>query len=1325
MINHSVKRMVLSVKVLIFLTVTMLLTFVEITPPAHAAGTTDGLIAWYKFDEVNGNVIKDASGKGNHAAAAGETVSYQDWEKGKAISLSGGPSATGANVKLPNGILNGVSNFTISTWVNMRATTSYMRIFDFGSGNTSSYMYLTPTGNNDGAKGLAFGITTSGWSNEEKAQKGTALTSNAWKHVAVVLNGHTVTIYENGLKVGENTSLTLNPASLGNTTANYIGKGQFADPTLDALLSDFRIYNRALDASEVAGLTEKPDSELVAADLASLLAGVNLRTVDANLDLVTKGPYGSDITWQSSRPDVIAPSGQVTRPAPGQSDAEVTLTAIVKKGTAQETRNFDAVVLAQLSDSQKLQLDMEAISLGNTSAVIDDLDLPVEGRNGSVITWTSNNTNVIRSDGTVIRPAPRTGDATVQLTARLTNGNAQDTKVFTVTVLEKPFVLALTRIQTVNVGTATGAAPVLPETVIAEYNDEETTRQLKVTWDDVPAAQYAQEGTFAVQGSVDGSEVKATAQVKVRPVNFHSTFNLTSLQPGQTLTATVTGTNTSSHAVPALVTLALYDGTGKLRDQKQVSESVLPEAEATISTSLTLPADVSGYIAKVFVWKGTDLKTSNLQPLSGVTTLSSKPGIPVGLTADPAADIPEITLTWPSSPEAASYDLELDGTIISDVTSPFTHQGLLYGSTHTYAVRAKNESGVSAWSSSILAQVTSTPGTANLIAQPFSLGDVTLQPSIFTQLRDSEYAYLDNYSLDKLLYAFRAAAGLDTKGATAMGGWDSAAGKLRGHSTGHFLTAFAQAYASSGEEKWRTKIDYLIDELAKVQDSLASQPNGMEKTNLGKNDPSFIGNNSPGYLSAYGEWQFILLENGAGYNGTETDFNTIWAPYYTLHKIMAGLLDSYKATGNAKALNILVKMSDWVDGRLSKLPQSTLSSMWGRYIAGEFGGMNETLAEISAITGNTKYLDTAKLFDNPKLFTPTANNQDTLNGIHANQHIPQIIGAMKVYDQTNDASYYQVGQNFWNMVTKHRQFSNGGTGVGEMFKESDKLAAYILEGGTGKNSQAEDCATYNMLKLTRELFFHNPDAKYMDYYERGLYNGILASKDQSAANNGVVYFMPLGPGSTKGYGRTSFTCCAGTGLESQTKYQDSIYFRSNDKKSLYVNLYMPSTLNWAEKGISIVQTTNFPSEEGSTLTVKGSGKLDIKLRVPYWAVNGFTVKINGTPQTITATPSTYVTLSKEWADGDKIEIAMPYSLRVEKTPDDATMGSIFYGPLLMVGKSSSTSFIHLNVNENNLPSSIAPVAGSPLTFTVNGTTLVPMYTAYNFAYHTYFKFNAQ
>lgn len=237
--------------------------------------------------------------------------------------------------------------------------------------------------------------------------------------------------------------------------------------------------------------------------------------------------------------------------------------------------------------------------------------------------------------------------------------------------------------------TVVGTAPALPSHVIAVYNDEETTRQLSVIWDAINPSEYAAEGSFTVQGTVEGTSIKAVAQIKVRTLSFHSEFNMSSLNGNQTLTATVTGTNKGSADVASLVTLALYDADGKLVDKTQLSKTVTKGDPVSLATNLTLPADVTGYTAKVLVWDGTDLQTSHLQPLSGVAELTSAPGIPTGITGTPSSDIPQIEIAWQPSSEAASYDLEVDGTTINNVTSPFIHQGLLYGSKHTYAVRAK------------------------------------------------------------------------------------------------------------------------------------------------------------------------------------------------------------------------------------------------------------------------------------------------------------------------------------------------------------------------------------------------------------------------------------------------------------------------------------------------------------------------------------------------------------------------------------------------------------------------------------------------------------
>lgn len=574
--------------------------------------------------------------------------------------------------------------------------------------------------------------------------------------------------------------------------------------------------------------------------------------------------------------------------------------------------------------------------------------------------------------------------------------------------------------------------------------------------------------------------------------------------------------------------------------------------------------------------------------------------------------------------------------------------------------------------------------------RPFDLNYVILHNSIFTENRDRSEEYLLSIDDDQMLYNFREAAGINTKKAVTLSGWDAPEGNLRGHTTGHYLSALAQVYGSSGNPKFKIKMDYMITELGECQDAMADS-----------------GKFSPGFLSGYSEEQFIKLEQF-------TTYPTIWAPYYTLHKIMAGLLDCYQLGHNMQALDIVKKMGDWVYGRLRKLPKEKLTKMWGLYIAGEFGGVNEVMAKLYGITGKKEYLITAKYFDNDKLFVPISNNIDTLGGMHANQHIPQIIGALQIFDVTKDYNYYNIANNFWNMVVDHHIYNIGGTGEGEMFKPADKVAEYISD------KTAETCATYNMLKLSRNLFFYNPDAKYMDYYERAFYNHIIATQDQSSSNGGSTYCMPLAPGMQKDYDIIGNSCCHGTGMENHTKYQDSIYFQSEDKTTLYVNLYIPSTLNWKDKGFKITITGNYLTEQAISVIVEGNGKLDIKLRVPFWVEKGFNVVINGVQQSITATVGSYINLTREWASGDKIDISMPFTFRIERTLDNPTIGSIMYGPLVMVGVSDSIKYIDFTLDTKDVCKLITPTV-DPLTFKLNGITLVPNYIAYKLPYHAYFK----
>jgi DUF1680 family protein len=478
------------------------------------------------------------------------------------------------------------------------------------------------------------------------------------------------------------------------------------------------------------------------------------------------------------------------------------------------------------------------------------------------------------------------------------------------------------------------------------------------------------------------------------------------------------------------------------------------------------------------------------------------------------------------------------------------------------------------------------------------------------------------------------------------------------------------------------------------------------------------GRRHPGFLSAYPETQFMRLEEFATYGGNQG----IWAPYYTLHKILAGLLAAHALTGNTQALDVATKIGDWAYGRLSKLRPEQFDRMWNMYIAGEYGGANDAFASLYAVRRKPEYLTVARYFDNRNVKDPTVAGTDILDGRHANQHIPQFIGYLRVFEQNDQAEYYTAAKNFWDMVVPHRVYAHGGVGVGEIFRKRDAIAGSLYSEPNNHN-HAETCPLYNMLKLSRNLFFHEPDPKYMNYYEQGLYNQILGSRrdEDSVTSPEVTYFVPVRPGERRQYGNVG-TCCGGTGMENHTKYQDSIYFQSADAKSLYVNLYIPSLLDWKEKGFTIEQVTTYPFEGASTLTVRGNGRLAVMLRVPSWVRRGYTVAVNGAAQQIKATPGTYVTIERQWKSGDTIEIAMPLSFRAERTLDDPSVQSIFYGPTLLavqaapVGDTLETGLIPVSLYKHfklsgDFAAGMTPVAGKPLHFSFNGQALAPFFVA--------------
>lgn len=637
--------------------------------------------------------------------------------------------------------------------------------------------------------------------------------------------------------------------------------------------------------------------------------------------------------------------------------------------------------------------------------------------------------------------------------------------------------------------------------------------------------------------------------------------------------------------------------------------------------------------------------------------------------------------------------------------------------------------------------------------EAFGLGQVILTPDAegratpFMKNRDKFILALAKTDPDRFLYNFRDAFGQkQPEGVRPLGGWDSQTTRLRGHASGHYLTAIAQACASTTYDKdlhanFEQKMNYMIDVLYDL-----SQKSGRPAVEGGpfNGDPVTVPpgegrdgydsdlsregirtdywNWGEGFISGYPPDQFIMLEHGASYGGRN---NQIWAPYYTLHKILAGLMDCYEVGGNPKALEVAKGMGTWVYQRLKVVPMETRIAMWNRYIAGEYGGMNDAMARLHRITGDEQYLKGAQLFDNISFFFGNADhdhglacNVDTIRGKHANQHIPQITGALETYKGTHDPAYYRIADNFFNLCTHGYMYSIGGVAGARNPNNAECFTAQpdtLFANGFSQGGQNETCGTYNLLKLSRQLFLFDQDARYMDYYEQALYNHILASVDED--NPGNTYHVPLNPGARKRFGNArmdGFTCCNGTALESSTKLQDSIYFRGVDNDALYVNLYVPSTLTWPERKVKLTQRTNFPYADTTTLRLGGGGEFPIHVRVPRWAEHGFFVKINGQAQDVKATPGSYLALQRDWKDGDTIELRMPMGFHLSPVMDQPNIASVFYGPVLLAAEEpeARSDWRPVTLEAGDIGQSFE---GDPaaLRFRTGGVNFKPFYETYD------------
>lgn len=592
---------------------------------------------------------------------------------------------------------------------------------------------------------------------------------------------------------------------------------------------------------------------------------------------------------------------------------------------------------------------------------------------------------------------------------------------------------------------------------------------------------------------------------------------------------------------------------------------------------------------------------------------------------------------------------------------------------------------------------------------------------LFYRNRERCLNYLLLLDTDRMLYNFRKTFRQDTKGALPLGGWEEPAGLLRGHSTGHYLSALAFAFSSTKEEIYRHKADYLIRELRSMQMLSKGDPAAFQTScspssaaqSLWSKDPSEWGE---GFLSAYSPDQFALLEQF-------TPYATIWAPYYTLHKLLAGFLDCYIQMQSDTALQCAEGIGGWVCSRLSSLSGEKLSGMWSMYIAGEYGGMNESMALLYRITGKEPYLKAARMFDNPVVFDGLSEGRDTISGIHANQHIPQIIGAIEEYEATGEPYYYNLARSFWHLVTKYYLYSIGGMGRGENFKEPD-----ILAGNIEGDRNCETCAVYNMLKLTSKLSRYEPDnSVYMDYYERAMINQIAASQNpvvRPAAHHGVTYMLPIGPGARRQYSNDyeDFTCCHGTGMENHVRYSENIYQEGTDGESLYVNLFLSSRHLIPHKNLTVIQKAPFPGEE-SILSFEGHDRLELHIRIPYWCREGFGVSLNGAALPPAPEDAGYYVLEREFESGDELRIALPYRLHLCYTQDmfeGMPAASVMYGPLVMAAHHEGTEWLTLRLMPD-LEDSFEIERGEMPLLWYDDLKFLPMYAAHNIPYHTYFK----
>jgi len=561
-----------------------------------------------------------------------------------------------------------------------------------------------------------------------------------------------------------------------------------------------------------------------------------------------------------------------------------------------------------------------------------------------------------------------------------------------------------------------------------------------------------------------------------------------------------------------------------------------------------------------------------------------------------------------------------------------------------------------------------------LRVQPFPMSQVRLLPgTVFHDAQEWNRGYMARLAPERLLYTFRVNAGLPVGSATPLGGWEQPengrrSSELRGHFVGHFLSASALLYASTGATDVKSTADSMVAELARCQQRLGGT-----------------------YLSAFPTTWWDRLEAG----------QRVWAPFYTIHKIMAGMFDMYRLAGSTQALQVLEGMAAWADQWTAGKTDAHMQQI----LEVEFGGISETLYNIAASTGNDRWATVGDRFQKRSFINPLALRRDELRGLHANTHIPQAIAAARRYEISGDTRFRDVADYFFHEVSGARSYVTGGTSNAEGWLSPPRQLAREWKASA---NTAECCCAYNMLKLSRHLYGWEPHPEYFDYYERLLVNHRIGTIRPNVGT--TQYYLSLTPGVWKTFNTEdqTFWCCTGTGIEEYSKLADSIYWR--DDEGVYVNLFIASEVDWREEGFRLRQDTKYPESEHTALTVVDAGRreLTIRLRIPGWLRSSPVVKVNGKALDASAAPGSYLTLTRAWRAGDRVEMDLPMHLHMESMPDEPGTQACLYGPLVLAGDLGNDGLTEAHIVGPNLRVGAPDVEqhGSPLG-PVNRTPPVP------------------